>query len=770
VSWKTGQFKLQFHRDNHEFVLSLHDDQSDVPTVPAAHSQLLSLDSPEVLLNRNPSKIFDVLVNVKRNILLYAYHRAAALIGIDSFDSRLYHQLRIQHESEEEKLLFTDNCLYARFPKFARVFIVVSLGALKDNLEYREFLSKEFRPSVHLLLDAGKTKKLSIYRVNTEPDVSMVQEQSFPFSAFQNLYFVIRNNTGLVCRYQLLQQLASRDIVYDHAITNGQKTITFALPPSLSSLQTVYPDAVVLVNTESNSSIRWYAEFVIEQITTSSPLPIVVEGQHVLSLPPVNQGFDLFHVQTYDSSTDQILLNPNMCYIAENLIGTNSEAIRILKIRLTYGLAGYQQGFSDFLSDLQAIDKMAAVMLQIVELQKKPATWYRVQMLTHSLIVLDFGKDFQQHLYIFYDQRKKAVSLALSPSHEMQSFFEEFFNATPDVPKLLLLMEHVSLPFYTMREQLSQPRAFWTIIARSVSQVRLIYRKPKYEFIINFRANGTAIIEEAIQDGGNASDKLSLTFSTAEASLLSTTDTLNRYASSIFLFDTIIFYVQQISKNSQPNGRKVIFSNNDITYSVGIDATRLELDFTTTSTTLTDEERQALTDYFQQRVLPSCFSGNAEKILLAFFVNLLRFPTPLLKQVLQAMLVSPKPQPDPDSIVRHELLLVFPPDLKLPKRVQENVKDLNLLTRDIPCLRYSSSELNLVFRFWSLQGDHVDVPITLKQNMILFQFSTDVMRIGIVPMGQSLLLQVQKNYPQSMLQKVIEHLMDANISDILQMN
>lgn len=287
--------------------------------------------------------------------------------------------------------------------------------------------------------------------------------------------------------------------------------------------------------------------------------------------------------------------------------------------------------------------------------------------------------------------------------------------------------------------------------------------------MLNFRANGTALLEERRQDT-NDSEKFLDMVTTSETSLESAVTRLNRYASSIYLFDTIVTYVQQLGKNVQREGRKISFSINDITYSVAINSLQ-ELEFTISATSaLLDEERQTLTDYFRQRVLPLCFTGNAEKILLAFFAQLLRYPTASLKQVLQAMLVSPKPQPDPDSIVRHELLLVIPADLKLPKRVQEHVKDMNLLQRDIPCVRVSSNEYNLLFRFWSLQGDHVDIPITLKQNLVMFQFWTDVMRIGMVPMGQSLLLQVQKTHPQSMLQKVIEHLMDANISDILQMN
>ena len=176
VFWKTGQFRIQWRHGNGQFYL-LGSESSELPT---AHTRLLAVEDFEVSLNQNVSKVIDIITDLKRNIIMYSYFRAASLHSLEAYDARFLNQLKVQFNVEDEqKALLTSNCVYIRFPNFKTVYMAVCANFAGGNLP---FLHRQFRPELFLLLEwyvHSCFTNINIFKIVVVPRSNSCIQQNF---------------------------------------------------------------------------------------------------------------------------------------------------------------------------------------------------------------------------------------------------------------------------------------------------------------------------------------------------------------------------------------------------------------------------------------------------------------------------------------------------------------------------------------------------------------------------------------------------------------
>ena len=513
-----------------------------------------------------------------------------------------------------------------------------------------------------------------------------------PFvSAYHHIKLIQQHYTGEVCKNQLLHQLTQSKVPYDQPVNT--KSITFPIQSTYEHLVKAYPKAICTLSIENQHSVRWFVDLIIEQFSGASQqqqdqqqsqqlqqevLKVTYNQERLLN--NLNPGVLMFATQTAEG-----VLNSSITYILDNNVLLNT---RTLKLRFNYGLSGFAQGILDYVSDLRCVNNMTKLALslsQIVESQQP--NWFRVHTLSHTLISIEYGNDFQFSLSISWSNPNKCYMLVFTPTNELSFNIEDAFNNRfdGDITKLLSVIKACCIPVSFIKSKLSH---LWTIIPVAFSQVKMHYLG-KFAYSITFAANGTITLVKKDE--------------TKSVSTLQEFETevtrWNKQFSSNTIFELLCNTA--ISYKKEVVGRRTQISNNTDTIVFNFEQPQGGLaddhkEFALLSDRFTEAEVNGLISLYNQQISFDKGLG-PEKIIPAMYAGL----TSLIqcgiamKPVLQCLaFIYNINNTNSEAKSRIELHLAVPQDLKIPRKIAETIKDG--WQSQPSCLRCSSDIFVLV--------------------------------------------------------------------------
>ncbi|KAL9653047.1 hypothetical protein ABK040_015561 [Willaertia magna] len=539
ICWKTGSFELRGMSEN-EDLLSL--DFTDLV------SKLNSIEIRKVTFQ---DLLLDILEKARRRLIIFAYKKAGSLLGLESFETLFDGDMNLM-----------DEFIYFRFPEFNSVFIEIRANPLslkrgKPLVNSRIILERsprviEIQVSSDLFFDCFYPDTISSPSIHQQ-DEGEIEPNIKKQKRVNNSWKTIFSNFGR-------SQMENEEDSGSNPISNifiGYKHLSRIIQKNRFKVS----HALVLRKLQLSSN------FSFDVSTNENEIIIYPNEGKVFKYLELNYLILKIDPETCQWEVSFYENNPLPIILPENTKSVQKYYnLKTNRLSLSYTTIESNEFLDKLYADIESIDRMTFLVKQLIEpteyFQNFLSKYCTIDMLTHLKIKIDYG-NVGYKVVIQWNKKLQKYDLKLFPTHRLEYEYDTLFNkyvkdenvGHEAIFRILQLLLKTSILFIKLQTILSNQSTLWTIIPRTISNHKLIYKYQSIillKFIIECKPNGLIEIRElsnvsslpATNTINNEQDNSQADSFFLQINQLSELDKsihkLNRYATSLVFFNSSI--------------------------------------------------------------------------------------------------------------------------------------------------------------------------------------------------------------------------------------